>query len=222
MVEVLKLQNITRTYHQGKAPLHVLRGVNLSLKAGEVTALVGPSGCGKSTLLQICGLLDNPDEGTVAIAGKDCSDMPDAERTLMRRKHVGFVYQRHHLLPECSAEENVMMPRLISGESLSAAKQRAEELLAQVKLLERRTHRPSELSGGEQQRVAIARALANTPSLILADEPTGNLDPETSEHVFGVMVEAIRTHNAAALIATHNMELAARMDRVIKLAEINR
>ncbi len=221
MNHVLSLDNITRTYRQGEAALHVLREVNLSLKAGEVVALVGPSGCGKSTLLQIAGLLDNPDAGTVRIADRDCTAMGDAERTRMRGEHIGFVYQFHHLLPECSAEENVMMPLLLAGASKAQAQKRAQELLAQVKLADRATHRPSELSGGEQQRVAIARALAGKPSLILADEPTGNLDPETSDLVFAVMLAAIRENNSAALIATHNMELAGKMDWVIKLAEIN-
>lgn len=222
MSEVLALENIVRTYRQGEQALHVLRGVSLRLKPGEVVALVGPSGCGKSTLLQISGLLDNPDEGTVHISGDDCSRMNDAQRTKTRRERIGFVYQFHHLLPECTAEENIMMPLLLGGASKAEASRRAQELLAQVMLAERASHRPSELSGGEQQRVAIARALAAKPALILADEPTGNLDPETSEHVFSVMTNAIRASDSAALIATHNMELAGRMDRVIKLAEINR
>jgi len=222
MNDVLVLNAITRTYRQGEQALHVLRGVSLSLKPGEVVALVGPSGCGKSTLLQIAGLLDNPDGGTVHIAGQECSTMGDAARTRTRREKIGFIYQFHHLLPECSAEENVMMPLLLGGASKTEAARRAGELLAQVKLSERTSHRPSELSGGEQQRVAIARALAANPALILADEPTGNLDPETSDHVFSVMTDTLRANRAAALIATHNMELAGRMDRVIKLAEINR
>lgn len=221
MTSVLNLENITRTYRQAEAPLHVLRGVNLNLQAGEVAALVGPSGCGKSTLLQVIGLLDSPDSGTVRIAGRDCSALHDAARTSIRRQHIGFVYQFHHLLPECSALENVMMPLLLAGATRKEAQARAYELLAQVKLAERMEHRPSELSGGEQQRVAIARALAPRPTLLLADEPTGNLDTQNSDHVFAVMLEAIRSSNAAALIATHNMELAERMDRVIKLAEIN-
>ncbi len=222
MSAVLELLSVTRTYRQGAEALHVLRGVNLSLKAGEVAALVGPSGCGKSTLLQIAGLLDNPDDGAVRIAGKECSRMRDAERTRMRREAIGFIYQFHHLLPECSAEENVAMPLLLGNATKAHAFAQAKELLAQVLLSERSAHRPSELSGGEQQRVAIARAMAAKPALILADEPTGNLDPDTADHVFDVMVKALRDSNSAALIATHNMELANRMDRVVKLAEINR
>ena len=222
MTDVLVLNAITRTYRQGENTLHVLRGVSLILKPGEVAALVAPSGCGKSTLLQIAGLLDNPDAGTVHIAGRDCSTMNDSARTKTRRENIGFVYQFHHLLPECSAEENIMMPLLLGGVSKAEAGRRAQELLALVLLSERASHRPSELSGGEQQRVAIARALVAKPALILADEPTGNLDPETSEHVFSVMTDAIRANNSAALIATHNMELAGKMDKVIKLAEINR
>ncbi len=221
MSSVLSLNHIIKRYHQGAATLEVLRGVSLNIQEGEVVALVGPSGCGKSTLLQIAGLLDAPDEGEISIAGQECSGMKDASRTRMRRQHVGFIYQFHHLLPECSAIENVMMPLLLMGKGRQGAQECANALLEAVKLSERVSHRPSELSGGEQQRVAIARALVTSPSLILADEPTGNLDPDTSDHVFSMMMETIRSTNAGALIATHNLELAKRMDRIIRLDEIN-
>ena len=216
-MSILQLTNVTRTYRQGPEAVHVLNHFSLEIKAGETVALVGPSGSGKTTLLQIAGLLDPADSGAVYIQNKDCSKLSDTARTTARRDAIGFVYQFHHLLPELSAEENVMMPQLIAGASKNAARKRAHELLGMVKLDHRTTHRPAELSGGEQQRVAIARALANSPALILADEPTGNLDPETGEHVFSLLVATLKQNNAAALIATHNMELAKRMDRVISL-----
>ncbi|MFO1243062.1 MAG: ABC transporter ATP-binding protein [Rickettsiales bacterium] len=217
MNSVIQLLDITRTYRQGPEAVHVLENFSLTLEPGEIAALVGPSGSGKTTLLQIAGLLDPPDKGTVLIKGTACTTMQDADRTRIRRDQIGFVYQFHHLLPELSAEENVMMPQLIAGKSKSAAKDRAHELLGMVKLDHRLSHRPFELSGGEQQRVAIARALANSPALILADEPTGNLDPETADHVFSILVETLKKNNAAALIATHNLELAKRMDKKIAL-----
>lgn len=219
MTNVIQLTNITRTYRQGPEAIHVLENFSLSLNQGEIAALVGPSGSGKTTLLQIAGLLDPADSGTVTMAGKDCTKLSDSERTRMRRDQIGFVYQFHHLLPELSAEENVMMPQLIAGVSKAGARTRAHELLSMVKLDHRLTHRPAELSGGEQQRVAIARALANSPSLILADEPTGNLDPETAAHVFSILVDTLKHNNAAALIATHNLELAGRMDKKIDLKQ---
>lgn len=217
MSKVLSLKTITRTYHQGDNDLHVLSGLNLELAAGEVVALVGPSGSGKSTLLQIAGLLDNPTSGAVFINGRDMSTADDAERTMARRGAIGFVYQFHHLLPEFTALENVVLPQLIQGASRAAAQEKALALLASVGLSSRVTHRPAKLSGGEQQRVAIARALANTPQLLLADEPTGNLDPETAESVFALFLQQAREHGVAALIATHNPELAKRMDRTVKL-----
>ncbi|HEY1097224.1 MAG TPA: ABC transporter ATP-binding protein [Alphaproteobacteria bacterium] len=194
-----------------------MHGVSLDVKPGEIIALIGRSGAGKSTLLHMMGLLDRPEEGVVTINGKDTSRISEQERTLMRRDSIGFVYQFHHLLPEFTALENVMMPQLIAGKSKEDAKLRAEELLTQVGLGSRVLHRPQQLSGGEQQRVAIARALANRPALLLADEPTGNLDPFTADAVFDVLLNVVRQQKVGALIATHNPELAKRMDRTLIL-----
>jgi len=210
---VLSLSNVSRIFKQGEAELHVLEGTNLDLKPGEITALVGPSGSGKSTLLQLAGLLEKPDVGEVSINGEACGDLPDAERTRYRREYLGFVYQSHHLLPEFSAVENVIVPQMIAGISRSKAHDRAAELLGKLGLGERLDHRPGQLSGGEQQRVAIARALANRPKVLLADEPTGNLDPQTSDVVFAQLLSLVREEGLAALIATHNPDLAQRMDR---------
>jgi lipoprotein-releasing system ATP-binding protein len=219
MNEALRLAGIGRTFRQGGRELAILRGVDLAVAAGELVALVAPSGAGKSTLLQIAGLLDTPSEGTVAIAGETLTGLPDEARTRARRDLVGFVYQFHHLLPEFSAVENVALPRMAAGEGRRAAEAHAGALLERVGLGERIRHRPAELSGGEQQRVAICRALANRPALVLADEPTGNLDPETSDRVFDMLLGIVRETGLAALIATHNRTLAGRMDRVLTLEE---
>ncbi|MGQ0664333.1 MAG: ABC transporter ATP-binding protein [Pseudomonadota bacterium] len=213
----LELAGVERRFVQAGARLEVLRGASLALSAGECVALVGPSGAGKSTLLHIAGLLERPDAGGVLLDGAACGDMSDAERTAMRRKYLGFVYQFHHLLPEFSALENVMLPQMIAGAARPAARARARELLARMGLGERESHRPGRLSGGEQQRVAIVRAVANRPRILLADEPTGNLDPRTAESVFAELVKLVRTTGLAALVATHNPEIAARMDRVLGL-----
>jgi lipoprotein-releasing system ATP-binding protein len=218
MSEALGLSEVRRAYRTGAATLEVLRGVDLSIAAGEMVALVAPSGAGKSTLLQIAGLLDRADGGVVRIAGRDATALNDAGRTALRRVSIGFVYQFHHLLPEFSALENVMLPQFAAGVGRAAARARAGALLASVGLAARADHRPAELSGGEQQRVAVARALANRPRLLLADEPTGNLDPETAARVFDVMLRVVRDEGAGALVATHNPELAARMDRTVRLA----
>ncbi|NQU57344.1 MAG: ABC transporter ATP-binding protein [Rhodospirillales bacterium] len=216
---VLSLNNIERTFVQGKSRLEVLRGIDLDLKEGEIVALVGPSGAGKSTLLHIAGLLEKPDNGAITIAGEACADMDDDSRTMVRRHHVGFVYQYHHLLPEFSAMENIAIPQIIAGTSRKDARQRAGEMLDWLGLTERASHRPARLSGGEQQRVAIGRALANAPKLLLADEPTGNLDPHTAGEVFDVLIRLARGAGLAALIATHNPDLASRMDRIVKLED---
>lgn len=214
----LRLSGIEKTYLPGTpGAVRVLRGADLELHAGEMVALVAPSGAGKSTLLHIAGLLDVPDAGQVEIAGQDMSGRGDRARTIVRRQDVGFVYQFHHLLPEFTALENVTLPQLANGVSERAAQARATDLLTRVGVAERATHRPAALSGGEQQRVAFCRALANAPRLLLADEPTGNLDPATSEQVFDALLELVRGTGLSALIATHNMELAARMDRVLRL-----
>lgn len=215
----LELESVERSFQQGTGRLDVLRGVSLSLKAGEITALVGPSGTGKSTLLHIAGLLEQPTSGKVILDGQDCTAMDDSARTVIRQTGVGFVYQFHHLLPEFSAAENVMLPQMIAGVGKSESRIRAESLLKEVGLDERLSHRPSELSGGEQQRVAIVRALANKPRVLLADEPTGNLDEGTASIVFDVMLNVVRQSNVSALIATHNIELAERMDRVVSLRD---
>ncbi len=213
----LVLERVERTFQQADRPLHVLRGVDLRLQPGEIVAMVGPSGCGKSTLLHVAGLLEAPDAGEVVIEGKPCARMADADRTATRRRVIGFVYQYHHLLPEFSALENVMMPQLIAGTGKSDAKVRARELLSRLGLAERLTHRPARLSGGEQQRVAIARAVANRPKVLLADEPTGNLDENTAAQVFDELLHLVRDAGVAALIATHNRDLAQSMDRVLEL-----
>jgi len=214
---VLQLAGLTRTYRQGNRTVQVLAGASADLYAGEAVALVGPSGAGKSTLLHIAGLLETPDSGRVIVDGRDCSAMSDEERTRIRRTTMGFVYQFHQLLPEFSAIENVVIPQMIRGCSRRQAEARGRELLAAVGLGHRLDHRPAELSGGEQQRTAICRALANSPKILLADEPTGNLDPATAEQVFSELIELVVRTGVAALIATHNMELAARMHRVLRL-----
>ena len=211
----LELKNIRRTYGTKETQIDVLTDVNLTLKAGEIVALVGPSGSGKSTLLHIAGLLDTPTGGTICVNGQNVSQATDKQRTVMRQKAIGFVYQSHLLLPDFNALENVMLPQLIAGVRRSNAQKRAEELLAQVGLADRMTHRSGQLSGGEQQRVAIARALANKPSVLLADEPTGNLDPKTADTVFASLLQLVRQTGLSALIATHNPELALQMDRQV-------
>ena len=219
MTEALGLEGVVRSFGAGERAVHVLRGADAAVARGEIVALTAPSGAGKSTLLQIAGLLDRPDAGSVRIAGRAAERLDDAARTALRREAIGFVYQFHHLLPEFSAAENVMLPQLAAGAARAQAAARAAELLEAVGLAARARHRPAELSGGEQQRVAVARALANRPSLLLADEPTGNLDPDTAARVFAVMLAAVRREGAGALIATHNPELAARMDRTLRLSE---
>jgi len=214
---VLRLENVARSYAQGTGTLEVFRNVDLSLQTGELVALVGPSGAGKSSLLHMAGLLEAPSSGEVFVDGRAASKLPDMDRTRLRRDYIGFVYQAHHLLPEFSALENVAVPRLIAGHSRKVAESGAERLLSMVGLERRLTHRPAELSGGEQQRVAIARALANEPKLLLADEPTGNLDPNTAGGVFEILVAMVRAEGLAALIATHNYELAKKMDRTVAL-----
>ncbi|MEQ3709383.1 MAG: ABC transporter ATP-binding protein [Tateyamaria sp.] len=215
---VLELKDIAKTYNAGKpSEVAVLRGVDLSVGKGEVVALVAPSGAGKSTLLHIAGLLDTPDAGTVELGGQNLSGQSDRRRTLARRADVGFIYQFHHLLPEFSALENIVLPQLSNGTSKSVASERAMMLLDKVGVGARADHRPAELSGGEQQRVAFCRALANAPRLLLADEPTGNLDPATSDQVFDALMGLVRDTGLSALIATHNLELAARMDRTLRL-----
>ncbi len=215
MNSVLFIDNLHHFYTQGGRRIEVLRGASLCLKSGEIVALLGPSGAGKSTLLHLAGLLEKVQQGTVIINEKSLADALDYERTLYRRQHIGFVYQFHNLLPEFTALENVMLPVRIAGGTKKQAYQMAFEILAQMGLATREKHFPSELSGGEQQRVAIARALVNEPSLILADEPTGALDPETGARVFGVLVETLKKRGAAALIATHNHELAMSLDRCL-------
>ena len=217
MSEVLRLEDITRRYREGEGQLEVFSGLSLVVKPGEIVALVGPSGAGKSSLLHIAGLLEAPTSGEIFIEGAAVSGLPDSERTRIRRTSIGFVYQAHHLLPEFDALENVALPQMIAGQSRSEAAKEATRLLTVLGLGQRLTHRPSQLSGGEQQRVAIARALANKPRLLLADEPTGNLDPRTSGGVFDALIAVTRSQGVGALIATHNYELAARMDRVLSL-----
>ncbi|HKK85775.1 MAG TPA: ABC transporter ATP-binding protein [Roseovarius sp.] len=215
---MLSLEGVSKTYNKGReAEVRVLSDVDLQVSKGEMVALVAPSGAGKSTLLHIAGLLDTPDAGKVSIGGVDFTGLSDRRRTIARRQEVGFVYQFHHLLPEFTAEENIMLPQLANGISKAEARLRADGLLARVGVGERAGHRPSAMSGGEQQRVAFCRALANEPRLLLADEPTGNLDPATSDRVFEALVSLVRDTGLSALIATHNLELAARMDRVVKL-----
>jgi len=213
------LTAIERRYRQGDATLEILRGAELVLWPGESVALVAPSGAGKSTLLHIAGLLEHADAGEVYVNGVPTSDLSDAQRTALRRTEIGFVYQFHHLMPEFSAVENVMLPQMIRGLSRTEARLRAAELLSYLGLKDRLDHRPAELSGGEQQRVAIARAVANAPRVLLADEPTGNLDPRTAAHVFGALDQLVRASGLAALVATHNMELAEKMDRRVTIQD---
>jgi lipoprotein-releasing system ATP-binding protein len=214
---VLGIDALERTYGKGEHSLTVLKGTNLHIRAGEMVALVAPSGTGKSTLLHSAGLLERPDGGEVHISGIATRELSDRARTKLRRTEIGFVYQFHHLLPEFSASENLMIPQMVAGMNRFDAKLRADELLSYMKIDHRADHRPSELSGGEQQRVAIARAVANRPALLLADEPTGNLDPETSAHVFNTLYSLVKNTGLAALIATHNHELASKMDRTVTL-----
>ncbi len=215
----LLLHAIERRYVQGDITLEILRGAELALWAGQSVALIAPSGAGKSTLLHIAGLLEHADGGEVYVDGVATSHLADAERTRIRRGEIGFVYQFHHLLAEFSALENVMMPQMIRGLSRGEARRRAGELLSYLGLKSRVEHRPAELSGGEQQRVAIARAVANAPRIVLADEPTGNLDPRTAEHVFATLTQLVRASGLAAIVATHNMELAQRMDRRVTIQD---
>ena len=219
MSEPLSLRHVRRIYRGDAGELPVLRGVDLALRAGEIVALVAPSGAGKSTLLHVAGLLDRPDGGAVVIDGRDTASLSDAERTAIRRDTIGFVYQFHHLLPEFSALENVVLPQMIAGTNRKAAEERGRMLLDSFGLRGRMGHLPGKLSGGEQQRVAIARALANQPKLLLADEPTGNLDVATAEVVFSELLAMVRNHGLAALIATHNPDLAIRMDRTVSLRD---
>jgi lipoprotein-releasing system ATP-binding protein len=213
------LHAVERIYRQGGSALDILKGADLAVWAGQSVALIAPSGAGKSTLLHIAGLLEHPDGGEVYINDQATSELADSDRTRIRRNQIGFIYQAHHLLPEFSALENVMLPQMIRGLKKRDARQRATELLSYLGLKERLTHRPAELSGGEQQRVAIARAVANAPRILLADEPTGNLDPRTSEHVFSALTQLVRASGLAAVIATHNMDIAARMDRRVTLRD---
>ncbi|WP_374445671.1 ABC transporter ATP-binding protein [Stella sp.] len=215
----LDLRAVVRTYTQASGALPVLRGASLALHSGEIVALVGPSGAGKSTLLHVAGLLEKPDGGSVVVDGRAAENMDDGERTRLRREAIGFVYQFHHLLPEFSAVENVMIPQMVAGVSRAAARERARRLLDRVGLLPRESHRPARLSGGEQQRVAIVRALANDPHVLLADEPTGNLDHATGDRVMAELIGLVRDTGLAALVATHNLELAHRMDRVVELRD---
>lgn len=218
-VPILELKNVYRSFKQGNQTLQVLRGINLDVEKGEIIALVGPSGSGKSTLLQLAGLLEKPTKGDIYIEGQKCSSLNDTIRTSLRRDSLGFVYQYHNLLPDFDALENVMLPQLIAGKKEKDAREFAKWLLKKMGLEKRLKHRPSEMSGGEQQRVAIARALANTPKLLLADEPTGNLDPKTSEIVFNELLSIVKETGLSALVATHNFDLADRMDRKVRLEE---
>ncbi len=216
---VLTLRHLRRTYQTGQGTIEVLKGANLTISPGEIVGLIGPSGSGKSSLLHAAGLLERPTGGEIIIEGRDCGGLSDAERTRIRLGAIGFVYQFHHLLPEFSALENVALPALIAGEPTTIAQTRARELLQWLGLGERLTHRPSQLSGGEQQRVAFARALVNRPRLLLADEPTGNLDPGTSDVLFKVLRVLVRATGVAALVATHNIEMTTHMDRVLALKD---
>ena len=215
----LELRDVRRVFRLAGTELRVLNGVDLVLRPGEIVALVGPSGAGKSTLLHVAGLLERPDGGAVLIGGEDCGNLPDERRTLLRRSEIGFVYQFHHLLPEFSALENVMLPQMIAGVARRPARRKAAELLDRVGLAPRIRHRPARLSGGEQQRVAIVRALANDPRILLADEPTGNLDHATGDDVLSTLLNLVRHTGLAALIATHNLELAHRLDRIVALED---
>ena len=216
---MLRLGDVEKSFAQGKSALHVLRGASLTINAGEMVALVGPSGSGKSTLLNIAGLLENPDRGAVQVGGTHTARLSSKERAKLRRQSIGFVFQFHRLLPEFSAIENLLIPQMLAGLPRDEATTRAEQLLAMVQLADRANHRPGQLSGGEQQRVAIARAVSNAPHLLLADEPTGNLDPETAADVFNHLTAIIRNTGTAALIVTHNTELAAKMDRVVTIRQ---
>ncbi|MFN3862813.1 MAG: ABC transporter ATP-binding protein [Erythrobacter sp.] len=216
---IVSLKGVKRAFEQGGQRIEVLRGVDLDIMPGEIVALLGPSGSGKSTLLQALGLLEGGFEGSITIAGQQAESLAGDERTQLRREHLGFVYQFHHLLPDFTARENVVMPQMIVGIDRAAAEARADALLAGLGLGARLTHRPSQLSGGEQQRVAVARALANRPTLVLADEPTGNLDEATSDVVLGQFLALVRGEGSAGLVATHNERLAARMDRVVRLKD---
>ncbi len=217
MSDVLRLENVSRRYKEGEGQLEVFSGLNMTLRMGEIVALVGPSGAGKSSLLHMAGLLEKPSGGEIYINGAAASGLPEQDRTRIRRDTIGFVYQAHHLLPEFDARENVVLPQMIAGKPRAEASREAERLLGLLGLGQRLTHRPAQLSGGEQQRVAIARALANGPRILLADEPTGNLDPKTAGGVFEALIAIVRKEGLAALIATHNFELAARMDRALLL-----
>ena len=219
MSRALELKNIMQTFHQGETSLEVLRGADLQVEAGEIVALVGPSGAGKSTLLQIAGLLEKPISGEVIVKGESASDLGDDRRTGIRRQELGFVYQYHHLLAEFSAKENIVIPQMIAQTDKKAAGERADELLATMGLTDRATHRPARLSGGEQQRVAIARALANKPNVLLADEPTGNLDQATADSLFGLLTDMVEQTGIGALVATHNLDLANRMNRIVRLED---
>ena len=216
---VLQTRDLKRSFVQGDVTIHVLRGVELQVMPGEIVALLGPSGSGKSTLLQAVGLLEGGFKGSIRLNGREAAELNDDERTQLRRELLGFVYQFHHLLPEFNARENVILPQLVRGADMEAATSRAEQLLGTLGLGERLEHRPSKLSGGEQQRVAVARALANRPPLVLADEPTGNLDEATADTVFAEFLNLVRVEGSAALVATHNERLATRMDRVLRLHE---
>jgi lipoprotein-releasing system ATP-binding protein len=216
---VLELRGIRKVFHQGGVELAVLNDAVLALAPGEIVALVGPSGAGKSTLLHIAGLLERPDGGAVMIEGRDCGGLSDEQRTQLRRRALGFVYQFHHLLPEFSALENVMLPQMIAGVARQRARDKAAALLDRVGLAERLSHRPARLSGGEQQRVALVRALANDPKILLADEPTGNLDHTTGAGVMALLIEIVRASGLAAVIATHNLELAGQLDRIVALED---
>ena len=216
---VLQTRGLKRSFTQGDVTIEVLRGVDLAVQPGEIVALLGPSGSGKSTLLQAVGLLEGGFEGSIRLRGEEAAELDDDGRTRLRRDLLGFVYQFHHLLPEFNAVENVIMPQLVSGAEPRAARQRAEELLGVLGLSMRLEHRPSKLSGGEQQRVAVARALANKPPLVLADEPTGNLDEHTADIVFAEFLALVRGEGSAALVATHNERIASKMDRVVRLHE---
>ena len=216
---VVRLTNLTRSFEQGGVRIDVLRGVNMEMRPGEIVALLGPSGSGKSTMLQAVGLLEGGFGGTIEIAGVDASKLASSGRTELRRNHLGFVYQFHHLLPDFNAEENVILPQLVADRDREAASERARELLTALGLSRRFDHRPSQLSGGEQQRVAVARALANRPRLVLADEPTGNLDEATADKVLEQFLELVRGQGSAALVATHNERLARKMDRIVRLHE---
>ncbi len=216
---IVSLRGLKRSFEQGDTRIDVLRGVDLDIMPGEIVALLGPSGSGKSTLLQALGLLEGGFEGSISISGQQAENLAGDERTQLRREHLGFVYQFHHLLPDFTARENVVMPQMIVGVDRTAAEERADALLTGLGLGERLTHRPSQLSGGEQQRVAVARALANRPTLVLADEPTGNLDEATSDAVLAQFLALVRGEGSAGLVATHNERLAARMDRVVRLKD---